>query len=261
MHPPTVSILIPSFHSSPTIGDALKSAASQTIPHEIVVVDGGSGPEVEEAIRASGVHPDVLICEPDRGVYDAINKGLARASGTWIYVLGADDVLASPTALEQLITGAPPDAQLLLGDIVNFNGVHRGVPRIHRSSLSEKMLWRNTIHQQGAVYHRGLFDSFRFDPSLRILGDYAFHLHLHKQQVKWHYAPVLVARCEARGLSKQFTRALYREEHAIKRHLPWYVRNAVWLKYLLKNFPFSGKNGEKSTGHTSPRVRGSHSPR
>jgi putative colanic acid biosynthesis glycosyltransferase len=234
MHSPIVSIIIPSFRSGHTIARALRSAAAQTISYEILVIDGGSDDDTAEAIRQCGVIPDVFISEKDNGVYYAINKGLDKARGEWIYILGADDKLASADAISALLKRAPSGSQLLMGDIINVNSIHPGVPGRHRSSLTSGIRWKNTLHQQGVLYHRSLFQSFRFNPEYRILGDYDFHLRLYSESVSWYYAPILLARCDANGLSKKFNASLYREEARIKKRMPWVVRNFVWVKYVMK---------------------------
>lgn len=231
---PSVSIVIPSFRVAATIGAALQSAAQQTIRHEIVVVDGSLDEETAVAISATGIQPDVWIREPDRGVYDAINKGIARATGEWIYILGADDVLADPRALEDAIAASAPEVELIFGDIENLGRRHSRVPPRHRSSLGRGMWIRNTVHQQSALYRRTLFENESFNPDYKVLADYDFHLGLQARGIQFSYVPLIIARCAASGLSKKFDVALYREEYAIKksRHVPF--AGLVWLKYIYK---------------------------
>jgi glycosyltransferase involved in cell wall biosynthesis len=234
MSGPVVSIIIPSFRSAATISGALKSAAQQTVPHEILLIDGSSDEATRNAVMASGITPDVWISEPDSGVYDAINKGIARSRGEWIYVLGADDELAAPEVFEHLLACVEQDTRLLLGNVSNIERVHAGVPAVHKSHLTSRIYLFNTVHQQGALYHQSLFDHAAFNDSYKILGDYDFHLSLYAQHIQWKYADVLVSRCRAGGLSKQFGKELYREELVIKRARKTPLRGLTWLKYIYK---------------------------
>jgi putative colanic acid biosynthesis glycosyltransferase len=234
METPAVSVIVPCYRAQETVGAALRSAAAQSVTTEVIVVDGSPDELTLQAIRSSGITPGILIHEPDGGVYDAINKGIERANGEWIYILGADDVLAGSDALAQLLAGHRSGILLLLGIIENTGRRHPGIPARHDSSLTRSIFIRNTVHQQGALYHRSLFDTFRFNPGLRVLGDYDFHLHLYRQRTVWAFVPVLVARCEAEGLSKHFGRDLYREEQLIKRSRGIPFGFVVWLKYLYK---------------------------
>lgn len=85
------SIIIPCFNSAPVIDAAIESVRRQDWPAEIIVVDGGSSDGTQERVRAHGDLVATCISEPDRGIYDAINKGLSRCTGDLIGILGSDD--------------------------------------------------------------------------------------------------------------------------------------------------------------------------
>lgn len=233
MHP-EVSIIIPSYRSASTLPAALRSAAAQHISHEILLIDGSMDEDTARAVEQSGVRPDHWIRESDTGVYDAINKGIKRARGNWIYILGSDDELASAVALAQLADAASEDTQVVCGDIENVGRSHRRVPLVHHSGLGAGILLRNTLHQQGTLYRRSLFGPVPFQASYRVLGDYDFHLTLYRRKIPWVYVPVLVARCSASGLSKHFDPGLYREEWHIRRSHKIPLAFLVWLKYAYK---------------------------
>src|SRR6185437_9311214 len=107
--PPSVSIVIATFNVANLIENCLLSIFSQTHRDlEIVVVDGGS---TDGTIDILGKFGDRLkwTSERDYGLNDAQWKGVRRASAEWILFLGADDVLASPKALENLFRKCPAD--------------------------------------------------------------------------------------------------------------------------------------------------------
>lgn len=89
------SIVLPTYNSEPTLYETLESIFIQRWPNvEVIVVDGGSKDQtVEIANNYAGLEM-IVISEPDKGIYDAINKGIARATGDLICVVGSDDRLA-----------------------------------------------------------------------------------------------------------------------------------------------------------------------
>jgi Glycosyl transferase family 2 len=87
---PYFSVIIPCFRSVAVLRDALDSVLVQDEPFEVIVVDGGSDDDTAAIARAHPSHP-VVISEPDEGIYDAVNKGMALATGRLIGVLGSDD--------------------------------------------------------------------------------------------------------------------------------------------------------------------------
>lgn len=243
MNNSVVSVIIPVYNGARTLEAALHSVISQSYSSiELIVVDGQSTDQTLRIVEIYRHAIHTLISEPDRGIYDAINKGIQQSSGQWIYILGADDALASQESLEKMLSKVKVGTQLITGDVEYTGEKQSFVPRIHRSYWSDKLYWRNTVHQQGALYHRSLFDDFRFDTRYRILGDYDFHLNLYRQGINTEHRTHLIARCAAQGTSKRFGRELYLEEIKLKRRripvILWLLNLPVILaKYLLKQLP------------------------
>ncbi len=97
-----ISIITVCLNSADTLADALRSVASQTHPEkEHIVIDGGSNDGTQDIIAA---HPEIshFVSEPDQGMYDAMNKGIALATGDVVGILNADDFYADDQVLEQV---------------------------------------------------------------------------------------------------------------------------------------------------------------
>jgi putative colanic acid biosynthesis glycosyltransferase len=218
MSVPKISVIIPTYNSRRTLESAIRSVCNQSYSaHEILVIDGGSTDGTLDVIKANEKNITYWVSQRDEGVYDAINKGILRATGEWIYVLGSDDVLASDDALESVASNLSDTISLLFGSIRNVNIKHSLVPEVHMSSLGNALYLRNTLHQQSAFYRKSLFEKEQFDTSLKVLADYDFHLALFTQKVAYKSVDSMIAECEASGLSKQFNSSLYLEEFRLKR--------------------------------------------
>lgn len=97
------SIVTVCFNAVETLADTLRSVASQSNSNvEHIVIDGGSTDGTVELVRSQGQPVSVFVSEPDRGIYDAMNKGIAMATGDVVCTLNADDVYADDTVLEQV---------------------------------------------------------------------------------------------------------------------------------------------------------------
>jgi glycosyltransferase involved in cell wall biosynthesis len=240
MTQPAISVIIPVFNAKRTLANALHSVWEQTFPaHEVLVIDGGSTDGTIEIILANQSRISHWISEPDRGVYDAINKGLRKATGDWIYVLGSDDVLASNDVFEGISEHLNTSASLVFGSVQNVNIRQSMVPEMHMSSMGPLLYLKNTLHQQSAFYRKTLFTDEAFDASMRVLADYDFHLQLYKHKTPFKKLDVVVAACDASGLSKQFKWSLYREEFKLKRKRlgtlsALFLSPIIGLKFLLK---------------------------
>ena len=93
-----ISIIIATWNAAKTLRTCLDSIVPQLNKDvELILVDGGSKDETNEIIDSYGDKVSVHISEPDKGVYDAWNKGVKSASGDWITFIGADDVMLQDT--------------------------------------------------------------------------------------------------------------------------------------------------------------------
>jgi len=94
-----ISVITASYNSSSTIADTLRSVAEQDYPDiEHIIIDGGSKDNTMEIVR-SFPHISIAISEKDKGIYDAMNKGVQRATGDIVAILNSDDFYNSSSVL------------------------------------------------------------------------------------------------------------------------------------------------------------------
>lgn len=124
--PPLFSIITVTYNAQDTIAPTLESVDRQTCPHyEHLIIDGASSDSTPTIV---GRHPNPLrrfLSSPDRGIYDAMNKGLAEAKGEYVVFLNAGDTFHAPGTLEEI-------AELILAN--DFPGVLYGQTDIVDSS-------------------------------------------------------------------------------------------------------------------------------
>lgn len=101
---PKVSIITVCFNSAKTIRDTIESVLSQDYPSiEYIVIDGGSSDETVAIIKEYAGRISVIISEKDRGIYDAMNKGIALANGEIVGMLNSDDIYINEHAVSELM--------------------------------------------------------------------------------------------------------------------------------------------------------------
>lgn len=100
-----VSIITVSFNSAQTIADTIKSVNNQDYNDiEYIIIDGKSTDETLSVIEPFKAKIARLVSEPDKGIYDAMNKGLALATGDIIGILNSDDVYADNTVISDVVS-------------------------------------------------------------------------------------------------------------------------------------------------------------
>lgn len=236
-----VSVVIPCFNAGEDLRKAILSVLNQSHAlTELIVQDAGSTDPVTISILKEFEQRCTIIVEEDNGIFDAFQKGIDKSKGEWIYLMGADDQLASDDIIQKLIQyDFMNQYDLIIGKVSNTHSISQWIPQTFHSSLNWKMYWRNTIHQQGCLYRKKVLTSFPLNSQFKILGDYHLHIRLFLAGYKALSAPLIFANCKANGLSKKFTWHLYKEEIKIKMSLLSFPLNILFsappiIKYILK---------------------------
>lgn len=116
-----VSIITVCYNSATTIEDSIKSVLSQTYSNiEYIIIDGKSSDKTMNIVEQYKDRIDTIISEPDKGIYDAMNKGVTAATGNIVGILNSDDFYESNDAVEKIVTGFTenPTADMVFGDVV-----------------------------------------------------------------------------------------------------------------------------------------------
>lgn len=204
---PCISVITVCFNSEDTIRHTLQSVKNQTYSNiEHIIIDGASDDNTVQ-IAQSFPHVSKIISEKDKGIYDAMNKGLRYASGDIISILNSDDVYASNNVLNIVadlfeVTGT----DTLYGDLQYVDA--RNINRILRNWRSGdfntnkfKYGWmppHPTFFVKREVYQKaGMFDT-----SLKTAADYEFMLRtLYKYKFSSFYVPEVLVKMAAGGAS------------------------------------------------------------
>lgn len=181
---PLISVIVAVFNGKATLQQCIDSVAQQTYPSkELIVIDGGSNDGTVELLIANREKITYWISEPDRGIYNAWNKGLAQAKGEWICFLGADDYFWDTTVLERMavqLQMLPTNIRVAYGQIMQVGVDEQLPPRpIGESWGQEKEFFKQfmCIPHVGTMHRRSLFEKHgKFDESFHIAGDYEFLL-------------------------------------------------------------------------------------
>lgn len=203
-----VSIVTPAFNSAKTICHTIESVARQTYLNvEFIIVDGGSSDGTPAIVDQYADVVDLFISEPDRGVYDAMNKGIRMATGDVIAILNSDDFYTHSHVLEQIVDCfRQSGADSVYGDLqyVDPEKPHHVIRHwesgdyVQRSFLAGWMPPHPAFFVKRAVYQRyGLFNL-----SLKSSADYELMLRfLYKHEVSTSYLPDVLVRMRTGGLS------------------------------------------------------------
>jgi glycosyltransferase involved in cell wall biosynthesis len=201
--PPFFSIIIPVYNSASSLPATIDSLAKQTFKNfEIVFVDGaskdGTMQIINELKKANNDFHVIALSEPDKGIYDAMNKGIDLATGEWLYFMGSDDQLYSPDVLESIYN----EIQKGLVDLIYGNVTGEG-SRKHYVHDSMSKIMSGALHHQGIFYKRPVFEfTGKYERFFKVSADYHLTLKiLSSPQFKTRYVNIDVAIFGEGGLS------------------------------------------------------------
>ena len=208
-----ISVITAVHNNCETISAALDSVLGQSgVDIELVVIDGGSTDGTLEVLRSYADRLHVLVSEPDQGIYDALNKGIRRASGEVVGFLHSDDLFADSDVLSRIAAAfADPGVGAVYGDLLYVRKDNPDqVVRYWRSGefSGRRLGWgwmppHPTLYVRRRVYERhGLFDT-----SFRIAADYDFILRaLSQNRVGVRYIPKVLVKMRVGGASNRSLR-------------------------------------------------------
>ncbi len=219
-----ITVITVCYNAAQTIDDTLRSVVAQRgVEVEHVVIDGGSTDDTLEIV-ARFPHVAVVVSEHDKGIYDAMNKGLARATGDAVGFLNADDWFCRYDAL-QLVAAYLADADAVTGDLVIVDGDDTSRVRRFYSSRGFRpwMLRVGHMPPHPTMYvRRAVFDRIGgFNEHYRIAGDFDFtvRLFLRPGAVRWRCIPHVLVAFRNGGVSTRNLTAKLRMNREILRSL------------------------------------------
>lgn len=203
-----ISVITVSFNASRTIAEALQSVAGQTHADiEHIVIDGASTDGTVGVIGCNSDRISKVLSEPDHGIYDAMNKGIALASGDVICFLNADDVYAEMSVISRVAKlMASEELDAVYGD-AEFFSVNDDTKTVRRYSSRRfspsRIAWGLMPAHPTLFLHRRVFERFGvFCPNYRIAGDFELVARIfHANTVKYRYIPEVLVRMRTGGVS------------------------------------------------------------
>jgi glycosyltransferase involved in cell wall biosynthesis len=198
----TVSVITVVYNGCSVIKETIESVLGQTYPHiEYIVIDGGSSDGTVRVIQPFLPSLSHFETRKDRGIYHAMNKGIARASGDWICFMNAGDRFFTPNAVKEIMFSLSPDAA---PDIVYGNHEVRYPGGARRIELSKPLdgIWKGSrfSHQSALICSR-LHKTEPYSENNPICADYEFFYRAYANGRKFVQVPVTIASVESGGVS------------------------------------------------------------
>ena len=218
---PRFSIITITFNASSVIEPTLQSVAVQTYKnYEYLLIDGASTDDTVAKAVASGINFSHIVSERDKGLYDAMNKGIALATGDYLCFLNAGDALYAPDTLERMVgalEGLNELPEVLYGETAEVDE-ERHFVRMRRLEAPEVLTWKS-FKQGMLVCHQAFFvrrdKALPYDLKYRFSADVDWCIRVMKSSKKLLNTHTIIVNYLQNGLSLQNHRASLLERFSI----------------------------------------------
>lgn len=230
--PPLVTIITVTYNSAHVLEGTMRSVLAQSYPHiEYIIIDGASTDHTavilglmknlnERLLNAKRLH---IVTEPDEGLYDAMNKGLALAQGDFVLFLNAGDRLFSPDTIEKMMEHYTPETDVLYGEVMLVSEARRHLgtrSQLTSRKLPEKLTWRSllrgmVVSHQAFMARRELAPPYRTD---NLTADIDWVIEVLKKSRRTVNTGLIVAEYLVGGLSVKRHRRSLRDRFEVMRH-------------------------------------------
>ena len=219
-----LSIITVTLNDRPGLAKTLESVRGQTFhDYEHLVIDGGSTDGSAELLREWAPRLAYACSEPDRGIFHAMNKGLAVSKGMYLLYLNAGDTLAEEDTLHTLFATGPT-ADIVYGYALAVKDGGE-TPLNYPDPLTLPFLFVSSIGHPAALIRREVQLAHPYDETLRMVADWKFFLQCFLEDRRFVFVPQVISRFDATGISSR------PDYHALQRR----ERDAVLRSLLEKH--------------------------
>jgi len=235
---PSVTVVTVVFNDVQNIETTLLSVINQQYPNlEYIVIDGGSTDGTVDIIKKHESRINQWISEKDRGIYDAMNKGIDLASGEWINFMNAKDLLYSKTTICDVFKDAPDDVDFIYGDFIRrhpdkdeYVGMYRPIDE----------LWKDMAFSHQTLFARTqLLKQNKFRLKNKIISDYEFIFLHYINGKKFYNSGKPIAIIAPTGYSNNFFPKTFERWKLARKHLNYKIDIYFILliaAYILENY-------------------------
>lgn len=215
---------------------------------EVIVIDGGSNDGTHELLAAYDSQIDYWLSEPDDGIYDAMNKGLRSARGSFVLHLNAGDRLLY-LPVEELETAARQHVDVAAFQ-VSIDGEYN-----FRPSCGKQLRFNNTLHHQGTFFRRERLSGY--NTAYRVYGDFDMNQKLVAQGAKVAIYNHVVAFHSTDGISNisdpsvvsEFFRVIRSNQGWVSVPIAWVLCKIRGLKTRVRKLRFRSNRAPAQSGH------------
>lgn len=234
---PLVSVITVCFNAEKTLEKSIQSVIGQSYePIEYIIIDGGSIDNTLNIIKKNEDKISYWLSEPDKGIYDAMNKGLSMAKGEYIAILNADDYYHRDAIEHSIDKIIATKSDYSISNVKYVDGkMIRPIYPLQENYVYQEMPYPHV----GALIAKSIFQKIgNFDNTLKIAGDHDMAVRIHLADYKACYLDEITATLEEGGISSDLESNKESMSVAIKHGKNRIMALLVYIKQLSSIYLF-----------------------
>ena len=237
---PKVSIITVTYNAAAELRKTLENISRSNYPcFEVIVIDGASSDGTGEVINEFSETIDQWVSEPDKGIYDAMNKGLRYASGEYVWFINAGDKIHRPESITRIFDDNPQEADIYYGETL-IRSESGDVLGLRKKKLPENLTWRSfrrgmVVCHQSILVRREIVPEY--NPAYRYAADVEWVLLSLQRARTIVNTHTILSEFVLGGVSTRHRKASLRERYAImKKYFGIFVTSLAHLGFVFDAF-------------------------
>lgn len=198
-----ITVVTVTYNAQEYIEQTIKNILEQDYKNiEYLVIDGGSTDTTVDIIKQYEQNIEYWVSQPDKGIYDAMNKAIDKASGEWIIFMNAGDTFYSNDSIKKFLQDVNTYTELYNGAI-NFIDSTTCEEKIRFPNGLEKVWITVPCWHQASFIKTSLMKEYKYSLEYKIAGDHDFYLKCFKDNKKFQFTNTIIANMVGGGLHQQ----------------------------------------------------------
>jgi glycosyltransferase involved in cell wall biosynthesis len=230
---PLVTIITVIYNNGEHIEDIIINVTSQTYPNiEYIIIDGGSTDGTLDVIKKYADKVDYWVSEGDKGIYDAMNKGVRAATGEWVNFMNAGDAFYRSTTIAEVIEAIPPSADLVYGHTYYKENEKLNLIKTY----NVEYLWMSMICSHQSLFVRTcILKKHPFNIRYKISSDFDFIYYCYVNKYTFFDTNNIIAVHSVDGVSEQNIITRMKERwRIVNSYTPSLKVNIFYFKLLFR---------------------------